>query len=59
MPAPANVIATVPFADVVGEVWFVGLMKLSQLSVVASVVPVPLLAVFPDKVMLQFALHVK
>ena len=59
MPALASALAIHPLVDVVGEVWFVGLMKLSQLSVVASVVPVPLLAVFPDKKTLQFALHVK
>ena len=59
MPALARVEATVPFVDVVGVVWFADVMTFSPFSVTTTVMPVPLLAVFPDMVTLQLALHVK
>ena len=59
MPAPAKVVATVPFVDADAGVWVAHVTTLSPFSVTATVVPLPLLAVFPDMVTLQLELHVK
>ena len=59
MPALAKVLATVPFVEADAGVWFKHVTTLSPFSVTERVVPVPLLAVFPDMVTLQLELHVK